>query len=282
MTRHNILPIASVDSDNYIGRFIDHTLLRLSDSDNFHRVTDLSAQLPEAAAVVWNSISPTPKRANEIAQVFSRHKPSRLIMLSSCSVYDADSGRNINELNHTVPDCDIANAEKVIESFCHDNGISLTVLRLPLLIVGTGMTGRLMEMVNQIYRGSYFHIKDSDTSVSVIHASSIADAVALCIKNQISGTFNLNDGTETTVHDLAEALSYRIGNKSIFTVKDSWARHARKPGDLLGISAWNSDSYRFKTTTLTFSSEKFFSATGFNTTPAVLYLKNHDYDENSL
>ena len=97
----------------------------------------------------------------------------------------------------------------------------LSIVR-PALIVGTGMKGTLRSMVNGIYRGYYHHIKENNARRSVIHATDVSAAVNKIAS--IGGVFNLTDGVNPTVYDLAEALAYRMGDKRIYTMSMGFAK----------------------------------------------------------
>lgn len=200
--------------------------------------------------------------------------------LSSTAVYDATEGLNFNEETLLITNSDTLKDEKLFsETF---RSVPNIVLRLPELVIGTAMDNLGIEMAHQIYKGTYMHIENADGHCSTIHASHIPEALLLCINNDITGTYNLTDGTNTPIKDLAEALSLRLGDKRIFTISDKRARFIRIPGKLFGIKGWCSKMYDFKKRNLTFSSEKLLSAINYRPTPVIDYLKTHNYDENSL
>lgn len=200
--------------------------------------------------------------------------------LSSTAVYDASEGVNFNEETPVIENSEILKKEKLFSEVF--SAVPNIILRLPELVIGTAMDNLGIEMAQQIYKGTYMHIENADGHCSTIHASHIPEAILLCVNNDVTGTFNLTDGTNTPVKDLAEALSLRIGDKRIFTVSDKRARLIRIPGNILGIKGWSSKMYDFKKRNLTFSSEKLLSAINYRPTPVIDYIKTHNYDENSL
>ncbi len=270
------------DADNYVGRFVKHYLHSvIEDADENLFTLNNEACLPSNLTLLaWCSLSPTKERAEEIEQSLGDRFPSAVVMLSSSAVYALNDGENINELTPADPSSPFTQAENAMTDICRRHNAILTILRLPLLVVGTDMDGILMNMVRQIFRGTYYDIRDNDARVSLIHASSVGEAIALSAGHP--GTFNINDNTSTTVATLANALSYRIGHKKPFTLTLSAARRIASLADLIGWHGQGRDMLRFKTTTLTFSAERFTSEFNFHPIAATDYLMNHVYDEASL
>ena len=196
-------------------------------------------------------------------------------MLSSCKVYGVKEGLNINESAPAESD-----AEAAMAAACAARNVILTILRLPLLVVGTGMGGVLMTMVRQLHRGTYIESNGEDGTVSVLHSSSVGPAIEAAAGTP--GIFNLTDGSETTVGELADALSYRIGKNRHRPLKPKWAWTLARLADRLGISGQGVEMMEFKTRSLTFSAGKFMSTFSFRPVKTTDYLKNHVYDENSL
>ena len=101
-------------------------------------------------------------------------------------------------------------------------------MQLPVLklhcphIVATGMRGLTRDIAERIYKGSYVNIKDNDSRISIIHAIDITLAAALAAGEDAE--YTLTDGTDPAITDLADAFSYRMGDKRLFTIKPFWAR----------------------------------------------------------
>lgn len=275
---NDINRITVFDSDNYIGRFVTHYLKSVISAPENYRETsgEDGDPIKPGGLLVWASDSPTDAQARRFAAVAGMIKPECVVMLSTVAVYDAENGENLNELTPIKETHDAAIAEQIVTESLGET--PLTILRLPLLTVGTGMGGTLRDMVNAISRGTYNTIKDKDARVSVIHASDIGRAIIAAAGT--AGIFNLTDRTDPTVALLADALSYRIG-KRIFKTTDRAARRFARLASAIGFTR-PEKMYRFKTTTLTFSSELFYSKFNLTPTDTVNYLKTHNYDENSL
>lgn len=162
-------------------------------------------------------------------------------------------------------------------------GDSVT-LHFPM-VIGTGMKGEAARMVRMIYRGTYFHVKDSDARVSVIHATDVAAAVRIALTNSsITGEFTISDGVNPSRIELAEGLAWRLGQKRIYSLSaKKFARIARW-ADRLGISTFNSKQLRLLSTDSLIDSTAWSEAAGNDWHPqsTVEYLRTHVYDEHSL
>lgn len=278
-TEFNTITIA--DADNYIGRFIEHHFrLTIADPDKFHSILRGDTAVEKSELMIWASLNPTPERVDEFEKIWGGDFPETVVMLSSCDIYGAEEGENINEMASVDESSKFCIAEKKMAEMCERHNSCLTILRLPLLVIGTDMQGILMDIVKQIFRGTYYDIPNTQAFVSIVHASSIGPAIS--ISAGTAGIFNLNDGSTTTVAQLAEALSYRIGHKRPFSIKPGVARFLSKAADFLKIKGYGSRMLKFKTTTLTFSAERFMSTFHFSPVATTEYLTTHVYDENSL
>ncbi len=162
-------------------------------------------------------------------------------------------------------------------------GESVT-LRFPL-VIGTGMSGVSGRMARMIYHGTYFHVKDNDARVSVIHATDVAAAVRIALTNgAITGDFTISDGTDPTRRELAEGLAWRMGQKRIYSLSKKKFAIIARWADRLGISAFNSKQLHLLTTDALVDSTAWAEAAGNEWHPqsTVDYLRTHVYDEHSL
>lgn len=211
------------------------------------------------------------------------HVPVSFVYISSAEVYGVTDGTNIDESVVPSPVTRFGKAKLAVEEFltqwCADNHVKLATLR-PAMIVGTGMGGELRTLVNRIYRGSYRHIADNDARVSVVHATSLADAVLAVVGR--SGVWNVTDGADTSRRDLAEALAWRMGNKRIFTLQHPKARFIARVNDWLPLFWLDSKALEAELSTKTISGALLMAETGFTPVRTVDYLRTHNYDESSL
>lgn len=154
------------------------------------------------------------------------------------------------------------------DEYCRQRQIPVVVIRCPY-IVGTGMTGLMRKIAAGIYKGTFVHISGNDACISVVHATDVARAASIAAGSQ--GNYTLTDGTDPSVHDLAEAFAHRMGDKRIFNIAPRWAK------------LWYGRQY-FKTLTTSHTAADTFCTVFTDLQPAsvVEYLKTHVYDEQSL
>lgn len=218
-----------------------------------------------------------------LLKALERSVPENFVYLSSTEIYGRSEGTDFNEA--TIPDpvsetgITKLEAEKKLTEWCKRHDVRLSILRCPP-IVGTGMKGPLRKLVNSIYRGSYNHISDDNSRLSVVHAVDVA--VAAVDIAPIGGIYNITDGVNPTRHDLAEALSARIGHKRIYTISPKRARLIARICDYLPFTTYGTKRLEEMTTTLTFDSSKIIATLGRRPHSVTEYLTTHDYDENSL
>lgn len=150
------------------------------------------------------------------------------------------------------------------------------VLRLPV-VIGTGMTGFGRHLVQSIWRGTFFHFPDNEMRLSVVHAVDVARAVALlCTTPRTGAVYTLTDGVDPTLHDLAEALAYRMCNKRISNL-------STKPQQWLGRVLYGRRHYTEYTVSRCYDGSAFLTDyPDFHPTDVCTYLRTHVYDDTSL
>ncbi|MCM1518760.1 MAG: NAD-dependent epimerase/dehydratase family protein [Pseudoflavonifractor sp.] len=209
--------------------------------------------------------------------------PRQFVFISSIAVYGADSGEELGEDTPLRPVNDYGRSKMMAEEFltqwCADRDVKLTILR-PALIIGTGMNGSAAAMARGIDRGYYFHIKDNEARRSVIHAADVAIAARLTAP--IGGIYNLSDGVHPTVHDLAEAIAHRLGDKRIMTLPRRTVDMVARLGDCIPLLPLSTARLRQLTETLTVSNAAIRRATPLEPRDVVSYLTTHDYDQATL
>lgn len=138
------------------------------------------------------------------------------VMISDSEIYrEDDDVVYIDEDSAVDPDSPYAVAEAAFARFCDDNGLKPTVLRCANP-VGTGMDGLPMRLVRGIARGTLMHVRGCEGAVSVMHVRDLPRLVKLSADSGL--TFNVTDGTETSVDALIDALAVRVSDKHVFTV----------------------------------------------------------------
>lgn len=136
-------------------------------------------------------------------------------------------------------------------------------------IVGTGMTGKPMEIAKAIAGGRLYHIAGNEARISTIHASDVARAIALAYNS--SSNHTVTDLSDPTYEQLAEALTTRIDGRRIYKLKRIWTRFLM-PSKLIALI-----------TTDDLADGKDFAAEfSFSPTPVVKYVTTHIYDDESL
>lgn len=195
------------------------------------------------------------------------------IMVSSTDIYTAGELIDADEDTPLNKDSEWIALEERFRSECA--GIRSITLRCPA-IIGTGMNGFARELAESIFRGTFFHFKGNDARKAAIHAHDLAYAIAtLAGTAGAEGTYNICGGDHPTLHDLAEALAYRMQNKRISTLSTR--------GQLwLGRILYGKKRYTAYTSTRTFDSSRLHGAIEFRPAAVTDYLRTHVYDENSL
>lgn len=192
------------------------------------------------------------------------------VMISSTEVYRAAPGDVLTEDSPLDKDSVWIAREKIF-SEAYPQGVILRCAP----IVGTGMRGRVYELAKDIAKGIFFHFPGNPARMSVVHASDVARAVKqMSSSPAFHKVYNLSDNTDPLIHDLAEALAYRMNNKRISTL-------STRPQQIIGRFIYGR-RYNGYTTDRRFSSERFMHE--FNFTPVAVcdYLRTHVYDESSL
>ncbi len=209
--------------------------------------------------------------ASDFTLVDSPEEADTAIMLSSVDIYGPSEGLMMaeNEDIDTASPWHIAEEEFLRQ--CAVSGVKTAILRCAD-IIGTGMTGRPRRWVEGIWRGTLLHIKDNNACVSVVHATDVAQAVKLVVEKDITGIFNITDGTEPRFDDVLEALAYRLSNKRISTLSTR--------GQLwLGRLIYGRTRWQSYTTSRTFDCSAFTALSGYSPVPVIEYLRTHNYEE---
>lgn len=218
-----------------------------------------------------------------LLKALEKHLPRHVVFISSLSVYGKTEGEEITEDSMLVPVTEYGisklNAEKELQSWCNQNNVVLTILR-PALTFGNGLTGKAQELFDAIVRGRYFHVRGNTARRSVVMADDVAKACRLLLHK--GGTYNVTDGRNHTVIELADAMAQNYGqNKRIVHCPIGLLKVGAKLGDIIPGVAKLIDSEKLKTltSTLTFSNQKIADATGieFYDTVEVIARRAKDY-----
>lgn len=208
-----------------------------------------------------------------VQRVVGKNPPHLAVMVSSTDIYVPDSGAILAEDAPQRTDSIWAMREA---NFLKDHPDGIILRAAPT--VGTGMTGAMRRLAEEIYCGRFFHFPDNEARKSIVHAVDIAAAVGLLLNADVaslpSRVFNITDDTDPMLHDIAEAFAYRLNNKRISII-------STRPQQMFARWLYGR-RYKYYTTDERFSCEALKAATGFTPTPVCDYLRTHVYDESSL
>lgn len=144
-------------------------------------------------------------------------KPEAFVLISSVAVYGLTTGIDIDE-NVELRALDAYGQSKILAEnqvleWGNKRGVSITVLRLPL-VIGKNPLGNLKSMIEGIQKGYYFSIGDANTKKSMVLATDIANALS---KGLITGgIYNLTDGYHPSFRELETAISLSLNKKKPF------------------------------------------------------------------
>ena len=205
--------------------------------------------------------------------------PQLAVMISSVDIYDPQATpEDASENTPLAPASHWADREKEFAATTRRHGLKPLILRCAD-IVATGMTGFPRHLAEAIWKGTFFHFPANEARRSVIHAADIADLVQSVAASGLPAAdsliYNITDGTNPTIHDLAEALAFRMKNKRISTLSTG-------PQQWMGRIIYGRRRYSLYTTTRTYSSAAAALDMAFRPTPVCEYLRTHTYAENSL
>lgn len=184
--------------------------------------------------------------------------PETFVFISTVAVYGLDTGLDITEdapLKGETPYADSKIlAERYLQEWCADKGVTLVILRLPL-IAGINPPGNLGAMIRGISTGRYFSIGKAEAKKSVVMASDVA-AVIPYLEGK-TGIYNLTDGYDPSFGELEELISRQMNKRKPLSLPYFMACMLAKCGDLLGRRApINSNKLGKIVNPLTFSSVK--------------------------
>jgi nucleoside-diphosphate-sugar epimerase len=182
---------------------------------------------------------------------------ARVLFISTVAVYGVDVGEQISETAPLAGNTPYAlskiAAEEYLQGWCQQQGVALTIFRLPL-VVGRHAPGNLGDMMNAIERGRYFNIGKGSARKSMVLAADVARGIPAAL--QASGIYNLTDGVHPSFAELASVIAANKGRNTPRSLPVWLARLAALAGDVLGGKA-PIDSHRLKklTSSLTFSDQ---------------------------
>lgn len=190
------------------------------------------------------------------------------VMLSSCEIYDAAGAVDTSSAWYGKE-----------QEFIRQNAGRPHVILRAAPIVGTGMHGFVRSLAEDIWRGTFFHFPGNESRLSVVHAVDVAAALvalsALHFASPATTIYDMTDGVNPTLHDLAEALAFRMDNKRISNLSTG-------PQQWFGRMAYGKKKYASYTTDRIFDGSRLREAINVPPVDVCQYLRTHTYDECSL
>ncbi len=181
--------------------------------------------------------------------------PAYFIYLSSYKVYGKEEGEYITEQTHLWANDKAgqtkARAEEVLIKWCREHGTTLTILR-PAPLFGTGMKSRWLEMAALVSSGFYFNIRQAEARRSILSAYDLAEVIHAIYP--IGGIYNVADGYDHTLRELADAMGNNTGKgRRPLTLPYKWAVLIANAARFIPLLRKVMDSERltFRTTSLT-------------------------------
>ena len=200
--------------------------------------------------------------------------PDLAVMLSSTDIYGIGTADMLSEEAPLQGPCK-AREDAFAELAA---GVPTLILRCPD-IIATGMNGFPRELAEKVHKGTFFHFPGNESRRSAVHATDIAEVVKRVavagLPHKGVNVYNITDGEHPTLHDLAEALAFRMGNKRISNLS-TWGQR------WLGRMLYGRRLMSLYTTTRTYSSAALETDLHFTPTPVCTYMRTHVYDNDSL
>lgn len=202
--------------------------------------------------------------------------PTSFVFISSIAVYGKTEGEDIDESHRLAGNTPYAlskiQAEQEITKWCGQHKITLTILRLPLL-VGKHPPGNLGDMIRMMRKGLYIGVGHGEARKSMVLAEDVARFIPRV--TPIGGTFNLTDGHHPRMREVEQALARALGSKRLVRLPYGLLAVVAKAGDVLG--SWfplNTLRLRKLDSSLTFNDGLARQKAGWNPRPVVEHLKD--------
>jgi nucleoside-diphosphate-sugar epimerase len=141
-----------------------------------------------------------------------KNKPKCIVFVSTVAVYGLELGENIDETSPLMGNSPYAKskieAEKMIHTWCTNNGVNCVILRLPL-VVGENAPGNLGAMEKAIRKGYYFRLGTGNARRSMVNAVDVAKLIPSLI--EMNGVYNLTDGLHRSFAEMDTFLAQKHG-----------------------------------------------------------------------
>ncbi len=190
--------------------------------------------------------------------------PECFVFISTVAVYGKDSGELIDEetpLQGTTPYAKSKiQAEQLLQAWCAEKNITLTILRLPL-IVAPDPPGNLGALIRMMKKGIYVGIGSGSARKSMVLAEDVARFIPVI--RQTGGVYNLTDGYNPSMAELEHSLAEILKKKKPVRLPDGLLKFFARAGDVIRIIPIDTVKFNKLTATLTFSDAR-ARAAGWN------------------
>ncbi|GAC1304821.1 MAG: NAD-dependent epimerase/dehydratase family protein [Mucilaginibacter sp.] len=213
--------------------------------------------------------------ANILKSLENSIYPSSFIFISTVAVYGKETGTLINENAPLMAKDPYGRskiqAEELVRDWCSENGVTCTILRLPL-IAGFNPPGNLRTMITGIKKGYYFNIAGGSAKKSMVLADDVAKIIPVAAN--VGGVFNLTDGYHPSFSELSELIAHQLNKNKPVDIPVWCAKILAKVGDILGPRyPINSAKLRKIISELTFDDSKARELLGWRPTPVLIGFK---------
>jgi UDP-glucose 4-epimerase len=141
----------------------------------------------------------------------------RIVFLSTIKVYGEEPVGLIDERTPTGGPSPYAStkldAERLLLDAAGDGGPTVTIFRL-CPVYGAGDKGNVRRVTIAIARRRFAIPGDGSTRKSVVHASTVAEAVLRAIQRDTSGVFVLADREAPSMRELGDTIARALGRRS--------------------------------------------------------------------
>lgn len=150
-------------------------------------------------------------------RAFSATGGRHFVFLSTIGINGTISGdRPFRETDSPQPMGNYAisklRAEARLSSLAAESGVTLTVLRPPL-VYGAGVSGRFAELVERIRQGRLLPLGGIDNQRDLMGVRNLADLLVALVRERTDGTFLVRDRDPVSSTQLVELIAAAYGTK---------------------------------------------------------------------
>ncbi|MDP9644972.1 UDP-glucose 4-epimerase family protein [Paraburkholderia caledonica] len=154
--------------------------------------------------------------ALRVAAAARRAGARRFVFVSSVkAVAEGSVGQPIAETDKPAPTDPYGisklEAERALIEYGRESGLEIVIVRPPL-VYGPGVRANFLQLMNAIARGIPLPLGSIDARRSLVFVDNLADALVHCTTDPRAAgqTFNVTDGRDLSVSELARALATQL------------------------------------------------------------------------